>query len=221
MLGVSAGVMIAASFWSLLSPSIELCDELGLNSLLIPSIAFLTGGIFVLLSRKFLAKFTFKNVDDGNREKMKSGTLMMTAMTMHNIPEGMAVGVAFGSLLSGVSSATLASAWLIALGIGIQNFPEGAAVSFPLKSAGMSCKKSFFWGQLSGIVEPFACICGFFLATLIESMLPFLLAFSAGAMIIVTVCELIPEATEHNATFATCGFMIGFLVMMLLDLGLG
>ena len=211
MLGFGAGVMIAASFWSLLSPAIDLCDDLGYNSWLIPSLGFILGGFFIVLSDKFLDKFTFKDlkVEDGIRFKSyKKSILLVLAVTLHNIPEGLAVGVAFGGAALGIPGCTVASAILLAIGIGLQNFPEGAAVSLPLRRA-------------SGLVEPIAGVLGVFMAIAMRAVLPILLAFSAGAMIGVVSSELIPEACLENKNLTTVGIIIGFTLMMILDVALG
>ena len=224
MLGFGAGVMIAASFWSLLSPAIDLCDDLGYNAWLIPSFGFILGGFFIVLSDKFLDKFTFKDlkVEDGMRFKSyKKSILLVLAVTLHNIPEGLAVGVAFGGAALGIPGCTVASAILLAIGIGLQNFPEGAAVSLPLRREGFTVVKSFFYGQASGLVEPIAGVLGVFMAIAMRAVLPILLAFSAGAMIGVVSSELIPEACLENKNLTTVGIIIGFTLMMILDVALG
>lgn len=216
MVGFAGGVMIAASFWSLLSPSIELSEKLGYIKWLIPSIGFISGGFFVILADKFLNKI----MNEKNESKKRS-ILLVLAVTLHNIPEGMAVGVAFGGVMLGIPEASIVSACLIALGIGLQNFPEGAAVSLPLRREGYPIKKCFFCGQASGIVEPIAGVLGAFLAIKIQSILPLLLAFSAGAMIGVVGAELIPESTKKHKNMATIGLLLGFMLMMILDVALG
>lgn len=224
MLGFGAGVMIAASFWSLLSPAIELCEDLGYNSWLIPTIGFLMGGFFIVLSDKFLDKFAFKNLkfEDGMKfRSYKKSILLVLAVTLHNIPEGLAVGVAFGGAALKIPGCTIASAILLAIGIGLQNFPEGAAVSLPLRREGFSVRKSFLYGQASGCVEPIAGVLGVFMAISMRSILPILLSFSAGAMIGVVSSELIPEACIENKNLTTIGVIIGFTLMMILDVALG
>lgn len=216
MLGFSAGVMIAASFWSLLSPSIELSEQLGYVKWLFPSLGFIGGGIFVILADKFLDKM----ISNKNESKKRS-ILLVLAVTLHNIPEGLAVGVAFGGVLLGIPEASIVSACLIALGIGLQNFPEGAAVSLPLRREGYPISKCLFYGQSSGIVEPISGVLGALLAIKIQSFLPFLLAFSAGAMIGVVGAELIPESTKNHKNMATLGLLFGFMIMMILDVSLG
>ena len=220
MLGFASGVMIAASFWSLLAPSIELSEKLGYIKWLLPSLGFIGGGIFVILADKFLDKVMTKS-DSENNNSRKRSILLVTAVTLHNIPEGLAVGVAFGGVLAGIPEATIISACLLALGIGLQNFPEGAAVSLPLRREGYPIKKCLLYGQASGIVEPIAGVVGALLAIKVQSILPFLLAFSAGAMIGVVGAELIPESTKNNKNIATIGLLLGFIIMMILDVSLG
>lgn len=228
MLGFGAGVMIAASFWSLLSPAIELCEELGYNAFIIPSIGFFLGGIFIIFADKLMDKYSYGVVSENKSELKESGVskykksiLLVLAVTLHNIPEGLAVGVAFGGVAVGIPGASIGAAITLALGIGLQNFPEGAAVSLPLRREGLSRGKSFFYGQGSGLVEPIAGVLGVVAALTIKSMLPFLLAFSAGAMISVVGSELIPEASMENKNLTTIGLILGFIVMMVLDVALG
>ena len=224
MLGFGAGVMIAASFWSLLNPAIELCEDLGYNAWLIPTIGFIMGGLFIVLSDKFLDKFTLQDLKLEDSMKLKSykkSILLVLAVTLHNIPEGLAVGVAFGGAAFGIPGCTVASAILLAIGIGLQNFPEGAAVSLPLRREGFSVGKSFLYGQASGLVEPIAGVLGVFMAISIRSILPILLSFSAGAMIGVVSSELIPEACIENKNLTTIGVIVGFSIMMILDVALG
>lgn len=221
ILGFSAGVMIAASFWSLISPSIDLSEELGYIVWLLPAIGFITGGLFVLISDKFLDKMLKSRTNLRNATSLKKSILLISAITIHNIPEGMAVGVAFGGIASGVPGMTLIGAIMLAIGIGIQNFPEGAAVSLPLRSEGFSRFKSFMIGQASAIVEPIAAVIGAILVISIRSMLPFLLAFAAGAMIVVAARELLPESIMQNKNLSTLGLIFGFVLMMVLDVALG
>lgn len=215
MMGFAGGVMIAASFWSLLAPAIEISLSLNRSGFIETAIGFFFGGIFIILSDLLLKKK--ENVP----LQSKKNILITTAVTMHNIPEGMAIGVAFGSLFTSSTDASLISAMLLALGIGIQNFPEGACVSMPLLSSGASKKKAFLIGQASGIVEPIAGVIGALFALFIQNLLPFLLAFSAGSMIAVVCSELIPESFKDNKTIATLGILSGFIVMMVLDVSLG
>lgn len=219
LLGFSAGVMIAASFWSLLAPSIELSKELGYVEWLLPALGFLGGGIFVIIADFFLDKMMQKK--DKKSKSFKRSILLVMAVTLHNIPEGMAVGVAFGGVANNIPGATLVSAALLAIGIALQNFPEGAAVALPLRREGYSRKRAFFYGQASGIVEPIAAIIGVISAVYIRSILPFLLAFSAGAMIGVVSAELIPESIKKSKNFASIGIILGFITMMILDVALG
>ncbi len=230
MLGFGAGVMIAASFWSLLNPAIQLCEDIGVrHAWFAPAMGFLAGGLFIVVSEKFLDKFYFTKWKDKKDKKdyekgadsVKRSLLLVAAVTIHNIPEGLAVGVAFGGVVAGVDGATVLSAMLLALGIGLQNFPEGAAVSLPLRREGYSRQKSFLCGQASGMVEPIAGVLGAFAAMTMRSMLPFLLAFAAGAMISVVSSELIPESASENKNLATIGVILGFMVMMIMDVALG
>ena len=225
MLGFAAGVMIAASFWSLLAPAISMAAESGLPPWLPAAIGFLLGGAFLYGIDRLLphlhAGFPMEEAE-GIRTGWQRSVLLVLAITMHNIPEGLAVGVAFGAVGAQLPSASLAAAAALALGIGLQNFPEGAAVSIPLRREGFSRLKSFWYGQLSGTVEPLAGVAGAALVVLIRPILPYALAFAAGAMIYVVVEELIPESQlAKNSDIATLGAMLGFAVMMALDVGLG
>ena len=214
MLSFSAGIMLSASFFSLLSPAMELANKIKMNSWLIISVGFISGGIFLLFG-DYIYKKTNKEA------KNRRIILLVLSITLHNIPEGLAVGVAFGSIAYGLDGASFASACILALGIGLQNFPEGCAVSIPLRRDGMTRSKAFFWGQLSGIVEPIAGIIGAMLSLKIRMILPFLLSFAAGAMIYVVVQELIPESqTNNNKTLMTLSSLIGFAIMMILDIAL-
>ncbi len=228
MLGFAAGVMIAASFWSLLAPAISLADASAASTGIpkwIPAIAgFLGGGAFLWLLDKIIPHL-HRDMPLEKAEGMKTSRersmLLILAITIHNIPEGLAVGVAFGAIAAGVPEATLGGAIAVAIGIGIQNFPEGTAVSVPLRKEGMSLRKSFFYGQLSGIVEPIAGVVGAIAVIAMQQILPYALAFAAGAMIFVVAEELIPEPVlEGNTHVATFGLMIGFAVMMVLDVAL-
>ena len=216
-LGLSAGVMLAATFWSLLSPSIEMANELKMCSWLVATIGILLGGLLLFFSDK-LYQIKDKHANSSSRRS----NMLVTSISMHNIPEGMAIGVAFGSLIYGLEGATLSAACMLALGIGLQNFPEGSAVSLPLRREGFSRKKAFFVGQLSAIVEPIAGVIGAVLVMKIRFLLPYLLAFSAGAMIYVIVEELIPESQSNsNKTLMAFCTLIGFCIMMILDVALG
>jgi len=225
MLGFAAGVMIAASFWSLLAPAIEMAEESSLPAWIPATTGFLLGGLFLYIADKIIPHlhlgFPMEDAE-GPKTSWHRSILLVLAITLHNIPEGLAVGVAFGALASDLPSATLAGAVALALGIGIQNFPEGAAVSVPLRREGFSRLKSFWYGQASGIVEPIAGVLGAVSVILIKPILPYALAFAAGAMIYVVVEELIPESQlEKNTDIATLGAMAGFAVMMTLDVALG
>jgi len=214
MLGFAAGVMIAASFWSLLSPGIEMADNMGMISWVVASLGFTFGGIILG------ADYLFKKKED-IKVGFRRSALLIFSITAHNIPEGFAIGVAFGSVAYNIEGASLISAMVLSLGIGLQNFPEGLAVSVPLRREGFSRKKAFFFGQLSGIVEPISAIVGFLLVTHIQNALPFLLCLAAGSMIFVVVSELIPESQQNSKkNVMTLFTMIGFIVMMILDIGL-
>lgn len=225
MMGFAAGVMIAASFWSLLAPAIEMSNELGVTEWVPPVIGFMMGGLFLLGIDKIMPHLHvgFKTEDaEGVKTSWKRSVLLVLAITLHNIPEGLAIGVAFGGVVFGLESASLTSAIALAIGIGIQNFPEGAAVSLPLRREGFSRGKSFLYGQASGIVEPISAFLGALLVVTMRPILPYALAFAAGAMIFVVVEELIPESQlGGNTDLATIGTLMGFAVMMLLDVALG
>ncbi|SKC65504.1 ZIP family metal transporter [Maledivibacter halophilus] len=228
MLGFAAGVMIAASFWSLLAPSIEMAEELGQIPWLTAAVGFLAGGAFLFAVDKFLPHLHIgkdTSQAEGIKTSWQRSVLLVLAITLHNIPEGLAVGVAFGAVAYGLPSASLAGAVALAIGIGLQNFPEGAAVSIPLRREGFSRKKAFLYGQASGVVEPISGVIGALAIVSMRPILPYALSFAAGAMIYVVVEELIPEAQqgeEHIRTeIATIGSMIGFSVMMILDVALG
>lgn len=212
MLGFAAGVMISASFWSLLNPAIEMSNNLNFIPWIVVTIGFLFGGIFLFVGDK-IYDVLVKN------HKSKRSFMLILSITLHNIPEGMAIGVAFGSILYGLDGATILTASLLALGIGIQNFPEGTAISLPLKRDGYSNKKAFLYGSLSGIVEPIAGVVGCIMVQKVKYVLPFILAFAAGAMIYVVVQELIPESQNNEKKDLMALFtLIGFAVMMILDL---
>lgn len=228
MLGFAAGVMIAASFWSLLQPAIERAEEtLSTPTWLVATIGFLCGAIFIWLSDK-VVQFTQRRADENlpeeNTSRFRRIIMLVVSITVHNIPEGLAVGVAFGALANNTSTEALMGAITIAIGIALQNFPEGAAVSIPLRREGYSRTKSFLIGQASGMVEPLAGVLGALLVTKMQILLPYALAFAAGAMILVAVHELIPECQankEANPYLATTGIILGFATMMLLDVMLG
>lgn len=224
-LGFTAGVMMAASLWSLLAPSIELSEEMQLIPWLPPLIGFLLGGVFMRVVDRVLPHlhlFTSVEEAEGLRTTWGRVVLLVLAITIHNIPEGLAVGVAFGTVASGLGVASLGAAVALAIGIGLQNFPEGLAVSVPLRGEGMSRLKSFWYGQLSAIVEPAAGVLGAVAVLVMRPVLPYALAFAAGAMIFVVVEEVVPESQRGgHADVATLGAMIGFAVMMTLDISLG
>ena len=221
MLGFSAGVMIAASFWSLLEPAIARAERMpGPPAWLVATAGFLTGALFLWASDKLVSRALGKVERDGVRRII----LLVLSITIHNIPEGLAVGVAFGALQNGCSAESLMGAVSVAVGIGLQNFPEGAAVSVPLRREGWSRGKSFLVGQASALVEPVAGVLGAWLVLYVQALLPYALSFAAGAMILVAVHELIPECQKNQSDqpyFATMGIVLGFAVMMLLDVMLG
>ncbi|MGL4687062.1 MAG: ZIP family metal transporter [Fusobacteriaceae bacterium] len=222
MLGFASGVMIAASFWSLLSPAIELAEAMGITSWLPAVIGFLGGGFFLWSVDKLLPHLhSGMEQTEGIKTSWQRSVLLVLAVTLHNIPEGLAVGVAFGAVASGIPSASLGGAISLAIGIGLQNFPEGAAVSVPLRREGLSRLKSFYYGQASGIVEPIAGVLGAFFVLRMRSLLPYALSFAAGAMIYVVVEELIPTASDDHDDSGTIGAMLGFATMMVLDVALG
>jgi ZIP family zinc transporter len=219
MLGLAAGVMIAASFWSLLAPAIEMSD----GSWIPAATGFLLGGVALRAVDWLLPHMhpSLRQVE-GLKTSWQRSTLLVLAITLHNIPEGLAVGVAFGAASLGIPGATIASAVALALGIGLQNFPEGLAVAMPLRREGLSRWKAFMWGQVSGMVEPMAGVLGAWFVLGMRALLPYALAFAAGAMIFVVVEELIPESqAEGNGHLATAGAMLGFAIMMTLDVALG
>lgn len=223
MLGFAAGVMIAASFWSLLDPAIAMAESMGMVKWIPPVVGFLAGGAFLwLVDRSIPHIHPGMKETEGPESTIRRSFLLVFAVTLHNIPEGLAVGVAFGATAAGLESASLAGALALALGIGIQNFPEGAAVSLPLRREGLSKRKAFMYGQASGIVEPISGVIGALAVIMMQPILPYALSFAAGAMIYVVVEELIPEAqSAGDSDIATIGAMLGFAVMMLLDVALG
>ena len=216
MLGFAAGIMISASFFSLLSPAIEMANNLNMIVWIVTSIGFIFGGLLLFIGDK-----VFDHIYDKEKENNKRIIMLVLSITLHNIPEGLAVGVAFGSIAYGLDGATFGSACILALGIGLQNFPEGCAVSFPLRREGMTRKKAFFWGQLSGIVEPVSGIAGAILVMKVRLILPFLLSFAAGAMIYVVIQELIPASqTNKRKDLMALFSLIGFTIMMILDISI-
>ena len=213
MLSVSAGIMLSASYFSLLSPAIDMANNLDLIPYLYISTGFLFGGLLLFFGDKVFT-YKFKNT-----KKHKRSIMVILSITLHNIPEGMAIGVAFGSIKYGLDGVTLASAIMLAIGIGIQNFPEGSAVSLPLRRDGMSRNKAFLFGLLSGAVEPISSLFGAIAVMKVRFLLPILLSFAAGAMIYVAVCELIPESqTNKRKDLMSLFTIIGFIIMMIFDI---
>lgn len=226
MLGFAAGVMIAASYWSLLAPALEMSKGNDLPAWFPAAIGFLLGGLFLLTIDKILPHLhpdkPLESAEGIHPMNRKRSTLLVLAITLHNIPEGLAVGVAFGAVAAGFDSASLPGAIALAIGIGIQNFPEGVAVAMPLRRDGLSRLKSFLYGQFSGMVEPFAAVIGAAAVIFIEPLLPYALSFAAGAMIFVVAEEVIPGSQEKgNTDLASISLMVGFIVMMILDVALG
>ena len=223
MLGMAGGVMVSAAFWSLLAPSAEMAGSIGLDPCLTACAGFLCGGLLLFVGDRIFSRLsTRRPCPDQAAGGWKRCAMLIFSITLHNIPEGMAVGVAFGSLAYGLEGSAPAGAWVLALGIGLQNFPEGMAVSLPLRREGLTRRRAFFFGQLSGLVEPVAGFLGALLVTRIRVCLPFLLAFAAGAMIYVVVEELIPESqTNENKDRMALFTLLGFTLMMALDVALG
>lgn len=217
MLGLSAGVMLSATFFSLLSPALEMAESLNLIPWLIVSIGIMLGGLLLFVGDKI-----FNKLITHDKSKMKRNLMLIFSITLHNIPEGMAIGVAFGSVFYHLEGATLLSSVMLAIGIGIQNFPEGSSVSLPLMRDGMSPWKAFLIGSLSGIVEPISAVIGAILVLKVQILLPLLLAFAGGAMIYVIVQELIPESQTNEKKDLMALFTIfGFIIMMIFDVALG
>lgn len=223
LLGFASGVMVAASVWSLLIPSIDMAEHMGRFSFVPAAVGFLLGIFFLLAMDKVIPHLHLnEEKPEGLPSQLKKTTMLVLAVTLHNIPEGMAVGVVFAGLLTGNAGITEAGALTLAVGIAIQNFPEGAIISLPLKSEGGSRNRAFLYGMASGVVEPLAAGITIMLTGVITPLLPYLLAFAAGAMIYVVVEELLPEASEgEHSNISTIGFAVGFLVMMILDVALG
>lgn len=222
LLGFASGVMVAASVWSLLIPAMDMSQDMGKLAFVPAAAGFILGIAFLLILDKAIPHMHLDNEKEGPESNLKKSTMLVLAVTLHNIPEGMAVGVIFAGLATGSQGVTYAGALALSIGIAIQNFPEGAIISMPLRSAGLSKNKSFIYGALSGIVEPMGAAITVLLASYVVPILPYLLAFAAGAMIYVVVEELIPEASQgSHSNIATIGFAIGFVVMMVLDVALG
>ena len=223
LLGFASGVMVAASVWSLLIPSLDMANDMNIIQWLPATIGFILGIIFILVLDNIIPHLHIKSKEpEGPKTKLGKSAMMVLAVTLHNIPEGMALGVALAGANSKNSSITLASAIALSIGIAIQNFPEGAIISMPLKEEGNSKTKSFIYGMLSGIVEPIGGLITILLTSLVVPILPYLLSFAAGAMIYVVVEELIPEFQNgRHSNLGTIGFSIGFIIMMILDVALG
>jgi ZIP family zinc transporter len=225
MLGFTGGVMIAASYWSLLAPSIEMSEAQGMLPWFPPAVGFAAGALFLFGLDKLVPHLHLnfgQDESEGVKTQWKRTTLLVLAITLHNIPEGLAVGVAFGAAAAGLDGAELGGAMALAIGIGLQNFPEGIAVSMPLRRSGVSRRKAFFFGQLSAVVEPIAGVIGAAAVLVFQPILPYALAFAAGAMIYVVIEEVVPETQRDKHTdTAALGFIGGFLVMMILDVALG
>lgn len=222
LLGFASGVMIAASVWSLLIPAMDMSENMGKWAFVPAAVGFLLGMAFLLLLDENVPHMHLDEKIEGPASQLKKTTMLVLAVTLHNIPEGMAVGVVFAGMMSGDTFISLMGAVALSLGIAIQNFPEGAIISMPLKSEGMSRKSAFIYGTLSGIVEPIAAFMTILLSQFILPFLPYLLSFAAGAMVYVVVEELIPESSQgHHSNLATIGFALGFVLMMILDIALG
>ncbi len=223
LLGFASGVMVAASVWSLLLPAIDMSEHMGRLAFIPAAVGLAVGMAFLYAMDKLIPHLHLNsNTPEGPHTGLKKTTMLVLAVTLHNIPEGMAVGVVFAGLLSGESGITLAGAFALAIGIAIQNFPEGAIISLPLRSEGNSRRKAFSYGTLSGIVEPIAALLTVLLTSYVVPILPYLLSFAAGAMLYVVIEELLPEASQgEHSNIGTIGFAIGFIVMMILDVALG
>lgn len=225
MLGFTGGVMIAASFWSLLAPAIAMSSGEGFTKVMPAAVGFGLGALFLFALDKILPHLHLNHGEEskeGIKTPWQKTTLLVLAITLHNIPEGLAVGVLFGGVAAGIPEATIAGSLTLAIGIGLQNLPEGLAVSFPLRRAGMSKRKSFLYGQSSALVEPVAAVIGAMAVGFFTPILPYALAFAAGAMVFVVIEEVVPETQQgNNSDIATLGFVGGFIAMMVLDVALG
>ncbi len=223
LLGLASGVMVAAAFWSLIVPAMEMSEDMGKFSFVPAAVGLALGMGFLLLLDELIPHLHLNSDEpEGLKVDLRKSTMMILAVTLHNLPEGMAVGVAYAGAVSGNSKITMASAMTLAIGIALQNFPEGAIVSMPLVGTGLTRKKAFTYGALSGVVEPVGTIITILLTSLLTPFLPYLLAFAAGAMFYVVVEELIPEgAVGEHSNLATIGFFVGFILMMALDVALG
>ncbi len=223
LLGLASGVMVAASVWSLIVPAMDMCEDMGKLAFLPAAVGLALGMAFLLILDELIPHLHLESDEpEGLKANLQKSTMMILAVTLHNLPEGMAVGVAFAGAVSGNSKITMASALTLAIGIALQNFPEGAIISMPLVGTGLTRKKAFTYGALSGVVEPVGTIITILLTSLLTPFLPYLLAFAAGAMFYVVVEELIPEgAAGEHSNLATVGFFAGFILMMILDVALG
>lgn len=223
LLGFASGIMVAASVWSLLIPSMEMCESMGRLAFLPAGIGFSIGMLFLLVLDKLVPHLHMgSDTPEGPKSNLKKTTMLVFAVTLHNIPEGMAVGVVFAGLLTGSAPITIAGAFALTIGIAIQNFPEGAIISLPLHSEGQSKLKAFVMGTLSGVVEPIGALVTVLCAKVLVPIVPYMLAFAAGAMFYVVVEELIPESAQgEHSDMGTMGFAVGFLIMMILDVALG
>ncbi len=220
LLAFGAGVMLASSYFSLLEPGIDMAAAQGQLPWLVSAAGFLCGGGLLMLSDHIMQRYTPEFLVSAGSHRRS--ILLVASITLHNIPEGLAIGVSFGALAAGATPAALTAAWMLAVGIALQNFPEGAAVSLPLRREGMSRRRAFFFGQLSGAVEPVAAVLGCLLAVYVQSVLPFALAFAAGAMVVVVIAELVPESQRSlRPGLMSMATMVGFAVMMILDVALG
>lgn len=222
-LAFAAGIMVSASIFSLILPALDAAEEQGMISWIPVCVSFMFGGLFLLLVDRIVPHFhPQSNTTEGLPSSLKKTTMLVFAVTLHNIPEGMAVGLMFGLALQTKDAAAISAAFALAIGIGIQNIPEGAAVSLPMKKEGLSNPRAFLYGTLSGLVEPIAAVIAILFVSIVDGLMPWLLAFSAGAMIYVVVEELIPEAhMDEHSHVATMVFMVGFALMMVLDIALG
>lgn len=223
LLGFTGGVMLAASIWSLIIPAIEMSPDEGIMKALPAAIGISLGALALYVMDKLLPHFhSNEALNEGPKSTMHRSTLMVLAITLHNIPEGLAIGVMFGGVAAGIQEATMSGALMLALAIGLQNLPEGLAVSIPLRRAGLSKGKSFMYGQASALVEPIAAVIGAYAVTLFSPILPYALTFAAGAMIFVIIEEVIPETQQNkNTDLAVLGFILGFIIMMMMDVGIG
>lgn len=223
LLGFASGIMVAASVWSLLIPAMEMCESAGKLAFIPAAVGFSIGMLFLWMLDKLIPHLHMgSDTPEGPKSNLKKATMLVFAVTLHNLPEGMAVGVVFAGLLTGSAPITVAGAFALTIGIAIQNFPEGAIISLPLHSEGQSKLRAFIMGTLSGVVEPIGALVTILCAKVLVPIVPYMLAFAAGAMIYVVVEELIPESAQgEHSDMGTMGFAVGFLIMMILDVALG